>query len=250
MPEPEVSVVHTSPGCEVLQAQLGGWDNLNHLIVCTATKQAVIVDPFDAAYWFEVAASRGLTMVGAWLTHSHWDHTKGVEEALERGGEGFEVVVHQAETERGWDGPHTRALDAPPHVATALHVGDLTFEAIRTPGHTPGHLTFLGHGIVISGDCLFLGRCGRADLHGGDPGALRASLLHLRERMEALPRDWVVLPGHAYVLADGRTPHHLTLGEVLTNNEAMAALDSDEAWASLSFLAFDDALARRARDQS
>lgn len=68
--------------------------------------------------------------------------------------------------------------------------------------------------------------------------------------MEALPRDWVVLPGHAYVLADGRTPHHLTLGEVLTNNEAMAALDSDEAWASLSFLAFDDALARRARDQS
>ena len=135
-------------------------------------------------------------------------------------------------------------------MATALHVGDLTFEAVRTPGHTPGHLTFLGHGIVVSGDCLFLGRCGRADLHGGDPAALRASLVYLRSRMQALPDDWVVLPGHAYELTDGRVPHLLTLAEVLTGNEAMAALDSDEAWAALPFLAFDDALARRARDQS
>ena len=38
--------------------------------------------------------------------------------------------------------------------------------------------------------------------------------------------------------------------DVLSGNEAMAALDSDEAWAALPFLAFDDALARRARDQS
>jgi len=250
MPEQKAIVVHSTPVCEVLQAQLGGWDNLNHLIVCTATKTAVVIDPFDAAFWFEVAAERGRRLVGAWLTHSHWDHTKGVEEAIELGGEGFEVIVHSAEKERGWTGPHTRALDSAPNVATALHVGELTFEAIRTPGHTPGHLTFLGHGIVVSGDCLFLGRCGRADLHGGDPTALRSSLKHLRSRMQALPQDWVVLPGHAYVLADGRTPHHLTLAEVLSQNEAMAALDSDEAWSALPFLAFDDALARRARDQS
>ena len=68
--------------------------------------------------------------------------------------------------------------------------------------------------------------------------------------MQALPDDWVVLPGHAYELADGRVPHHLKLADVLSGNEAMAALDSDEAWAALPFLAFDDALARRARDQS
>jgi len=250
MAGPTATVVHSTPVCEVLQAQLGEWDNLNHMIVCTATKQAVVIDPIEADYWFEVAASRGVRLVGAWLTHSHWDHTKGVEMALERGGEGFEVVVHEAEKERGWNGPHTRTIDTPPNVATALDVGELTFEAVCTPGHTPGHLTFLGHGIVVSGDCLFLGRCGRADLHGGDPEALRSSLMHLRERMQALPSDWTVLPGHAYVLADGSTPHHLSLGDVLRNNEAMAALDSDEAWAALPFLSFDDALARRARTQS
>ncbi|MAI09355.1 MAG: hypothetical protein CMA08_02080 [Euryarchaeota archaeon] len=250
MPEPTATVVHSTAACRVLQAQLGEWDNLNHLIVCTASKEAVVVDPFDAAFWFETAAAHGFRLVGAWLTHSHWDHTKGIEEALALGGEGFEVVVHEAERERGWSGPHTRALDTPPNVATALHVGELTFEAIRTPGHTPGHLTFLGHGIVVSGDCLFLGRCGRADLHGGDPASLRSSLKHLRSRMQALPEEWIVLPGHAYTLPDGRTPYHLTLGEVLNENEAMAALDSDEAWTALPFLAFDDALARRARDQS
>ena len=29
-------------------------------------------------------------------------------------------------------------------------------------------MTFIGEGIVISGDCMFLGRCGRTDLFGGD----------------------------------------------------------------------------------
>ena len=87
----------------LLQAQLGGWDNLNHLIVCTTTKHAVVVDPFDAAYWFNVAESRGLHLIGAWLTHSHWDHTKGVEEALERGALGIERVGQRGQERWGVD---------------------------------------------------------------------------------------------------------------------------------------------------
>ena len=34
----------------VLQAQLGQWDNLNHLLVCVETRQAAIIDPFDGAF--------------------------------------------------------------------------------------------------------------------------------------------------------------------------------------------------------
>ena len=240
-------VVLTNDRVEVLQAQLGEWQNLNHMLVCKATQQAVVIDPFDAHFWFDVADERGLHLTGAWLTHSHWDHAKGVEEALEMGGEGFEVVVHEAEAERGWDGPHTTAISCAPLVATALQVGDLAFEAVRTPGHTPGHLTFLGHGVIVSGDCLFLGRCGRADLLGGDPDALRASLTHLRGRMRNLPEEWLVLPGHQYELDDGSNPTVLTVGALLASNAAFAALDDDHAWNALPFLAFDDDLATRAR---
>ena len=35
----------------VLQAQLGDWDNLTHLLVCKKTNKAVIIDPFFSDYW-------------------------------------------------------------------------------------------------------------------------------------------------------------------------------------------------------
>ena len=94
---------------------------------------------------------------------------------------------------------------------------------------------------------MFLGRCGRTDLFGGDVEAQRESLIHLRERLNDLPEDWLVLPGHQYQLSDGTNPTYISVGQLLNDNEALAALDDDEAWASLDFLAFDDSLAEKAR---
>ena len=94
---------------------------------------------------------------------------------------------------------------------------------------------------------MFLGRCGRTDLFGGDIDAQRKSLIHLRQRLSDLPNDWIVLPGHQYQLSDGSNPTYITVEELLKDNEALAALDDDEAWNSLDFLAFDDSLAEKAR---
>ena len=41
--------------------------------------------------------------------------------------------------------------------------------------------------------------------------------------------------------------HYITVEQLLSDNEALAALDDDEAWANLDFLAFDDSLAEKAR---
>jgi glyoxylase-like metal-dependent hydrolase (beta-lactamase superfamily II) len=108
-------------------------------------------------------------------------------------------------------------------------------------------MTFIGEGVVISGDCMFLGRCGRTDLFGGDVVAQRKSLFHLRNRLRDLPNDWLVLPGHQYQLSDGTNPTYITVEELLSDNEALNALDSDDAWESLDFLAFNDSLAEKAR---
>ena len=94
---------------------------------------------------------------------------------------------------------------------------------------------------------MFLGRCGRTDLFGGDIDAQRKSLIHLRQRLMDLPRNWLVLPGHQYELADGSNPTFITIEQLLSDNEALNALDSDEEWNSLDFLAFDDSLAEKAR---
>ena len=62
-----------------------------------------------------------------------------------------------------------------------------------------------------------------------------------------LPSDWLVLPGHHYQLLDGSNPTFLPVETILSDNEALNALDSDEAWESLDFLAFDDSMAEKAR---
>ena len=86
----------------VLQAQLGTWDNLNHLIVCKSSKQACIVDPFDGDYWINVCESNGWNLSSIWLTHSHWDHTKGVDQLITRN-PNIAIHCHELEQQRGYE---------------------------------------------------------------------------------------------------------------------------------------------------
>jgi len=226
----------------VYQAQLGEWDNLNHLLVCKQTGNSVIIDPFYAEYWIDVCKTNRWNLEQVWLTHSHWDHSKGVDGLQDK-----QVWVHEFESQRGWDGPSNQLWLNDPYTSINAQVGKLTFEAHCTPGHTPGHMTFIGEGVVVSGDCMFLGRCGRTDLFGGDVVAQRKSLEHLRERLRELPKEWLVLPGHQYELLDGSNPTFITVGQLLSDNEALNALDDESEWNNLDFLAFDDSLAEKAR---
>ena len=228
----------------VLQAQLGDWDNLNHLLVCKKSNKAVIIDPFFSDYWLNICASNGWELEQVWLTHSHWDHSKGID-----GLQDCQIWVHRDETLRGWDGPSNQEWTNSANSLLIQKIGALEFEAHCTPGHTPGHMTFIGEGVVISGDCMFLGRCGRTDLFGGDKAAQRSSLIYLRNRLSTLPGHWIVLPGHQYRLGDGSNPTYITIENLLSNNEALKALDDDEKWQSLDFLSFDDNLAEKARRQ-
>lgn len=229
----------------VLQAQLGEWDNLNHLLVCNATAKAVLIDPFSAEFWVEQAKARGFEITTVALTHSHWDHTKGVERLLELS-PATSVLVHERESLRGWRGPDTARWNHPPLTSVPLEVGELSFEVHCTPGHTPGHVTLIGHGAVVSGDCLFLGRCGRTDLFGGDMRMMWESQMHLNDILSELPSDWLVLPGHQYALEDGSNPTHITVGELLLENPAIAK-QSFQQFSRLDFLGFEDSLAEKAR---
>ena len=226
----------------VLQAQLGDWDNLNHLLVCKKTNKAVIIDPFFSQYWLDVCSTNGWELEQVWLTHSHWDHSKGVE-----GLEDKQVWVHKDESLRGWNGPSNNEWNNAANTSVKQVIGKLELEAHCTPGHTPGHVTFTGEGVVVSGDCMFLGRCGRTDLFGGDVIAQKKSLLYLRDYLRKLPGNWIVLPGHQYQLENGQNPTFITIEDLLNNNEALNALDDTKKWDSLDFLAFDDNLAESAR---
>ena len=226
----------------VLQEQLGEWDNLNHLVICKKTNEAAIIDPFSGKFWLEICQKNNWNLNQVWLTHTHWDHCKGVPEL-----EGCEIWAHEFEFERGWDGPRDHIWQNPPNTSVIQKLGNLSFEIHCTPGHTPGHTTIIGNGFVSSGDCLFLGRCGRTDLFGGDVKSQRKSLIYLKQQLQVVPANWLVLPGHQYPLQDGSNPTSLTVKQLLSNNEALMAVDDDDKWNSLSFLAFDDNMAEQAR---
>ena len=78
----------------------------------------------------------------------------------------------------------------------ALSAAGLSAKVLSTPGHTPGSVCLLfegeGGGLLLSGDTLFAGSCGRTDFPGGSMSRMMDSL----RRLAALPGDTLVIPGH------------------------------------------------------
>ncbi len=76
-----------------------------------------------------------------------------------------------------------------------INFGKTSLEAIHVPGHSPGSLVFYckKENCMFSGDVLFQGSIGRADLTGGNFEELKE---HICSRLFVLPNETVVYPGH------------------------------------------------------
>jgi glyoxylase-like metal-dependent hydrolase (beta-lactamase superfamily II) len=79
-------------------------------------------------------------------------------------------------------------------------VGSVELAVMHVPGHAPGHVAFVGDGVVFGGDCLFAGSVGTTEIDFGDRDTLDASLA----RLVALGDELTVLPGHGPATTIGR----------------------------------------------
>ena len=68
----------------------------------------------------------------------------------------------------------------------------LTLKVLHTPGHSAGSVVILAEDVMLCGDTLFVGTCGRYDLTGGNGAMMLRSLKRLAE----LEGDYKVCPGH------------------------------------------------------
>lgn len=88
-------------------------------------------------------------------------------------------------------------------------IGSLTCRAIPAPGHTPGSTVLeISDGaetVFLTGDVIFQGTIGRADLPGGDQAIMKASL---RRLVDLLPEDAALLPGHGAATTMGAERRH------------------------------------------
>jgi glyoxylase-like metal-dependent hydrolase (beta-lactamase superfamily II) len=70
--------------------------------------------------------------------------------------------------------------------------GNLKFEVLHTPGHTPGSLCFKVGRYLISGDTIFPGGPGKTR----SPAALAQIIQSITEKIFVLPDETQIYPGH------------------------------------------------------
>ncbi len=140
------------------------------------------------------------------LTHGHFDHIFGLPYLYKE----FELKPHMHEGDINWY-THANEMteyvlgvglrDAMPEIESYLKdnqviiLGDETIKVIHTPGHSQGSICFYSeeNSLLISGDTLFCGSVGRADLEGGNQMQEIDSICN---RLMVLPDEVKVFPGH------------------------------------------------------
>lgn len=181
----------------------GAFQENCYLVIDQATRDAVIVDPGEEADLFlRRIEYEQVVLRAVWLTHAHLDHILGVARVVEA--TGVPIYLHPADhdlyngadQQGAWLGIHATPPPAPEHQLAhgdSLTVGNFQFEVRHVPGHSPGGVAIIGHGIALVGDAVFAGSIGRTDLPGGNAETLLASI---NEQLLVLPDETVVYAGH------------------------------------------------------
>lgn len=162
-----------------------------YLLACSATGQAVLVDPVLETVDRDLAVVQelGLELAFTLETHIHADHITSA--ARLRSLTGCRIAYPATDMPAEAD----RAVSE----IDPLEVGGVTLQPLFTPGHTDGHHSYLVGGVdaarVMTGDALLIDGCGRTDFQGGCANTLYKSV---HEKLFTLPDDTLVYPGHDY----------------------------------------------------
>jgi hydroxyacylglutathione hydrolase len=174
----------------------------NYIWMLHNGRQAVVVDPGDAAPVVAHLKILGLQLAGILVTHHHADHVGGVD-ALRP------YLNDRLSSGPVWGpvfGPANERLPEPVQrvrEGNVVQVLGQRFGVLDVPGHTAGHIAYVQLDaaqapLLFCGDTLFSGGCGR--LFEGTP----AQMLHSLAKLAALPADTQVCCTHEYTLSNLR----------------------------------------------
>ncbi|HET6393400.1 MAG TPA: MBL fold metallo-hydrolase [Blastococcus sp.] len=178
-------------------------------------RQAALVDSGFIGHATETAAwVRARTADLALVVNTHWhsDHVGG-NALLQAGGAGVAASTPDADAVARRDpgccvaeyldqpvAPYT--VDEPLDDGQVVRLGDAEWQVVRTPGHTPGHLSLWQpeERLLVVGDALSDYDVGWVNVALDGPAAAATAVASLQRLTDLSPR--VVLPAHGPIPAD------------------------------------------------
>jgi hydroxyacylglutathione hydrolase len=221
----------------------------SYLVGCQATGEAIVVDPGrNVEQYLFAADDNEMQIIGVTETHIHADFVSGARELAKR----IDAKLYLSdEGDENWKYENLQGYDYQLVVdGDHFMIGNIRFEVLHTPGHTPEHISFLvtdtpnkdsggdNHPMgIFTGDFVFVGDIGRPDLleeaagimNTAEPGA-RVMFQSLK-RFAALPDYVQVWPAHGAGSACGKALGAIpssTVGYEKIFNWAFQIEDEDE----------------------
>ncbi|GIV37494.1 MAG: MBL fold hydrolase [Cyclobacteriaceae bacterium] len=185
----------------------------SYFIGCQATGEAIVIDPKrDVDTYLEIAQQNKMRITHIAETHIHADFLSGARElAALTGGQLY--LSDEGGKDWQYEFTHVGLKDG-----STFMVGNLKFEVMHTPGHTPESISYLLTDtpasdkpvMIFTGDFVFVGDVGRPDLleeAAGFAGTKEAGARQMYQSLKkfyALPDYVQVWPGHGAGSACGK----------------------------------------------
>ena len=217
------------------QFYLESLGHASYLVGDEKTRRALVFDPRrDVRIYFDAARERGLRISHVMDSHGHNDYISGISELASR--PDVEALGF-AEAELGYE--HGVVRDG-----EMVEFGDVAFEVVHTPGHTPEHVSLIVYdrgtsadepALMLSGGALLVGDLARPDLLGGPEQAKEMAKVYCHMIQEKLlfelPDHLEVFPTHvAGSLCGGNIGSRLstTLGYERVTNAILSRVSTSE----------------------
>lgn len=176
-----------------------------YIILEEKSKEIMVIDPAgNVDELIELINILNGKLKYIYLTHCHGDHIMGVMDL--KNNCGGKILIHRYDAE----GLNNAEINLTPYIMEKqivleadsriddndlLHIGNLEFKVLHTPGHTKGGTCIYckDENCLFTGDTMFRGTWGRTDLPTGNFEDIINSIVN---KLMKLPNDTIVYPGH------------------------------------------------------